>query len=70
LGSCVNNLINKLRNLGKEIQMLNVFADAISTATRQKSVMTPLGDSERRRLYLEQSRRERKIAQAKIRYQR
>lgn len=50
--------------------MLNVFADVISTATRQKSVMTPLGDSERRRLYLEQSRRERKIAQAKIRYQR
>ena len=50
--------------------MLNIFASTFSTAVRQNSVITPLGDGERRRLYLEQSRRERKVAQAKIRYQR
>jgi hypothetical protein len=46
--------------------MLNILSNAFSTATRQNSIITPLCDSERRRLYLEQSRRERRIAQEKV----
>ena len=48
--------------------MLEIFANAFSTATRRHSMMTPLGDNERRRLYLEQSRKERRDAQARVRH--
>ncbi len=41
--------------------MLNIFANTFSIATRQNSAIAPLGEDERRRLLLEQSRRERRI---------
>jgi hypothetical protein len=46
--------------------MLNIFSGMISSATLQSSNTAQLGDSERRKLYLEQSRRERRLAQQKM----
>lgn len=45
--------------------MLNILADMFTAATRQNSNMSPLGEDERRHLSLEQSRRERRIAEHK-----
>jgi hypothetical protein len=42
--------------------MLNIFADAMTVATGQNSNISPLGEDERWRLYLEQTRRERRLA--------
>ncbi len=43
--------------------MLNIFSGMMTSATLQGSNITPLGDSERRKIYLEQSRRARRLAQ-------
>lgn len=62
----VNKGYYGIRNKEKEVKILNILSNAFSTATRQNWIITPLGDSERRRLYLEKSRRERRIAQEKV----
>jgi hypothetical protein len=65
LDASVNKGYDGIRNIEKEAKMLNILSNSIQTAARQISAMTPLGDNERRRLYLEQIRRERRAAQAK-----
>jgi hypothetical protein len=42
--------------------MLNILANTIHTATGMNSHLTPLGQDERHKLYLEQSRKERRLA--------
>jgi|GEM_PF-2330652 len=45
--------------------MLNIFADVFHTATGTNSQITPLGEDERFKLMLDQSRRERRLAKLK-----
>ncbi len=45
--------------------MLNIFSQALTTASRHTSTLAPMGDYEARKLYMEQSRLERRAAQAK-----
>ena len=66
MGRDVNQRKTYAETYEKENDMLEIFANTLSTAARQHSVMTPLGENERRRLYLEQSRLERRKAQARI----
>ena len=44
--------------------MLNIFSHAFTATTREASTLAPLGNKEARKLYLEQSRRARRAAQA------
>tara|TARA_R110002096_G_scaffold46032_7_gene123093 strand:- start:2338 stop:2550 length:213 start_codon:yes stop_codon:yes gene_type:complete len=46
-------------------EMLNILSGAFNAATRTNSTITPLGQDERHQLFLEQSRRERRLQQLK-----
>ncbi len=43
--------------------MLNIFVDVLRGVTKANSLISPLGEDDRYRLHLEQSRRERRLAQ-------
>jgi hypothetical protein len=43
--------------------MLKIFTDVFSGIAKSNSTISPLGEDDRYRLFLEQSRRERRLAQ-------